>query len=151
MLVQTGRRIERARGCLRDAGFATGRSGGFTLIELLVVVAIIGILAGVVVGQYQRSIRKAKEAVLKENLFRTRAAINQYFADKGRYPFDLQALVEDKYLRAMPVDPITDSTETWVVESAELDDSDISLEPGISDLHSGAEGVAMDGTSFSEW
>ena len=72
------------------------KSGGFTLIELLVVVAIIGILAGVVVGQYGRSIVKAKEAVLRENLFVTRNAINQYFADKGKYPFDLHALVETR-------------------------------------------------------
>jgi general secretion pathway protein G len=124
---------------------------GFTLIELLVVVAIIGILAGVVVGQYQRSIRKAKEAVLKENLFRTRSAINQYFADKGRYPYDLQALVDDHYLRDLPIDPITDSSETWLVEMAELDDADISTEPGVADLHSGAPGVGVDGTPYSEW
>ena len=126
-------------------------SAGFTLIELLVVVAIIGILAGVVVCQYQRSIRKAKEAVLKENLFRTRSAIHQYFADKGRYPYDLTALVEDSYLRAMPVDPITGSTETWLTDMAELDDADISAEPGIADLHSGAPGGGVDGTSYSEW
>ena len=127
------------------------RSGGFTLIELLVVVAIIGILAGIAVGQYGRSITRAKEAVLKENLFRTRNAINQYFADKGRYPFDLQALVDDKYLRAMPIDPITESTDTWVTVFAELDDADISTEPGIADLHSGAPGISLDGTRYSDW
>jgi general secretion pathway protein G len=126
-------------------------SRGFTLIELLVVVAIIGILAGVVVGQYQRSIVKAKEAVLRENLFRTRNAINQYFADKGKYPSDLSALVADKYLRAMPIDPITESSDTWVLEYAEMDDADISLEPGVVDLRSGAQGVALDGTAFSDW
>ena len=124
---------------------------GFTLIELLVVVAIIGILAGVVVGQYQRSIRKAKEAVLKENLFRTRSAINQYFADKGRYPYDLQALVDDSYLRALPVDPVTGSTDTWIIEMAELDDTDISTEPGVADLRSGAPGAGVDGTPYSDW
>ena len=126
-------------------------AGGFTLIELLVVVAIVGILAGVVVGQYQRSIVKAKEAVLKENLFRTRSAINQYFADKGRYPYDLQALVDDKYLRDLPVDPITGSSDTWDVEFAQMDDTDISIEPGISDLHSGAPGTALDGSAFGDW
>lgn len=124
---------------------------GFTLIELLVVVAIIGILAGVVVGQYQRSIQKAKEAVLKENLFRTRNAINQYFADKGKYPFDLQTLVDESYLRDMPVDPITRSSDTWIVEYADLNEEDISLEPGIKDLRSGAEGAGEDGTPFGEW
>ncbi len=124
---------------------------GFTLIELLVVVAIVGILAGVVVGQYQRSIKKAKEAVLKENLFRTRSAINQYFADKGRYPSGLSALVEDHYLRALPIDPLTGSDDTWLVDMAELDDMDISTEPGVADLHSGAPGVGVDGTPYSDW
>ena len=103
------------------------------------------------VGQYQRSIRKAKEAVLKENLFRTRSAINQYFADKGRYPYDLQALVDDKYLRALPADPVTGSTDTWLIEMAELDDMDISTEPGVADLHSGAPGTGVDGTAYSDW
>jgi len=127
------------------------RGAGFTLIELLVVVAIIGILAGVVVGQYQRSIVKAKEAVLKENLFRTRNSINQYFADKGKYPYDLQSLVEDHYLRSMPLDPITEGSDTWLVIYADLDDADISLEPGIADLQSGAEGASLDGSAYSSW
>jgi general secretion pathway protein G len=127
------------------------RARGFTLIELLVVVALIGILAGVVVGQYQRSIRKSKEAVLRENLFRTRNAINLYFADKGRYPYDLQALVDEKYLYKMPFDPITESFDTWTIEMAEMDDTDISTEPGMADLHSGAAGVGMDGTAYAEW
>lgn len=131
----------------------TNRTGdrGFTLIELLVVVAIIGILAAVAVGQYQRSIVKAKEAVLKENLFRMRTAINLYFSDKGKYPLDLRALVDEKYLRAMPIDPITGSEDTWIEEFAQLDDADISTEPGIADVRSGAPGVSLDGTAFSEW
>jgi general secretion pathway protein G len=124
---------------------------GFTLIELLVVVAIIGILAAVAVGQYQRSIVKAKEAVLKENLFRIRTSINLYFSDKGKYPMDLRTLVDEKYLRAMPIDPITGSEDTWIEEFADIDDADISTEPGISDVRSGADGVSLDGTTFSEW
>jgi general secretion pathway protein G len=127
------------------------RDRGFTLIELLVVVAIIGILAAVAVGQYQRSIVKAKEAVLKENLFRIRTAINLYFSDKGKYPLDLRALVDEKYLRAMPIDPITGSEDTWIEEFADLDDADISTEPGIADVRSGAPGVSLDGMAFSEW
>jgi len=128
-----------------------GGQRGFTLIELLVVVAIIGILASVAVGQYARSIQKAKEAVLQENLFRIRSTINTYFADKGRYPFDLQSLVDDKYLRALPVDPITQKSDTWVTDPAELGEDDISIEPGIADVHSGAPGAALDGTLYSEW
>jgi general secretion pathway protein G len=131
--------------------FRQARVGGFTLIELLVVVAIIGILAGVVVGQYRRSIIKAKEAVLKENLFRTRNAINQYFADKGKYPFDLRALVDEHYLRDLPKDPITESTDTWITIQAELGEEDISLEPGIADLRSGAPGYSLDGYAFGDW
>jgi general secretion pathway protein G len=129
-----------------------GASKGFTLIELLVVVAIIGVLAAVAVGKYQRNIVKAKEAVLKENLFTMRTQISLYFADKGKYPTDLNALVDDSYLRSVPVDPITESAETWLTESADLDqDADISLEGGIADVFSGAPGQALDGTSFREW
>ena len=127
------------------------RRRGFTLIELLVVIAIIGILAVVASAQYQRSITKAKEAVLKEDLYIMRSSINQYFADKGKYPADLRSLVEDRYLREIPPDPITRSTETWVTEMAEVDESDISIEPGIADVRSGAEGIATDGTSYAEW
>ena len=127
------------------------RDRGFTLIEMLVVVAIIGTLAAIVVGQYARSIKKAQEAVLKENLFNTRNAINQYFADKGKYPFDLAALIEDKYLLKLPYDPITRSNETWITIDAEMDEEDISTEPGIIDLKSGAEGVGLDGTAYADW
>jgi general secretion pathway protein G len=124
---------------------------GFTLIELLVVVAIIGILAAVAVGQYQRNIVKAKEAVLKENLFTIRTQVNNYFADKGRYPADLQELVDDHYLRELPWDPITGSRDTWVLEYAELGEDDISTDPGIADVRSGADGYSLNGSSYAEW
>ena len=131
---------------------ARRRSGGFTLIELLVVIAIIGILTVVAFGQHARSIRKAKEAVLKEDLYIMRTAINQYFADKGKYPESLDALVEERYLRDIPVDPITGSKETWETEYAEMGGEDeISTEPGIADVRSGADGVGFDGISYAEW
>jgi len=131
---------------------ARRRQGGFTLIELLVVVAIIGVLAGVAVGQYQRSIVKSKEAVLKENLFTVRSLINQYFADKGKYPADLQTLVEDHYLRAMPIDPMTQSSESWeLIYSEAAEEDDISFEPGVVDLRSGSPDTALDGTAYAEW
>ena len=126
-------------------------AAGFTLIELIVVMAIIGILAAAAVGQYQRSIVKAKEAVLKENLHTMRVQINNYFSDKGKWPSDLQSLVEERYLKVIPHDPVTGSAETWVTEPAEADESDISTEPGIADVHSGAEGTGLDGTAYDEW
>lgn len=130
---------------------ARGATAGFTLIELLVVVAIIGILASVAVGQYQRSIKKAQEAALRQNLYVMRTQINNYFSDKQKYPSDLQTLVEEHYIKEIPVDPITRSKDTWVTEPAELGEEDISQEPGIADVRSGAEGNATDGTSYSEW
>ena len=126
-------------------------SAGFTLIELLVVVAIIGILATVAVGQYRNSIQRAKEATLKESLFLMRTQINLYFADKGKYPYDLNALVDDQYMARVPVDPITQSADTWIVEYSEMDESDISTEPGIENVKSGAAGVSLDGTPYSDW
>jgi general secretion pathway protein G len=127
-----------------------GKQRGFTLIELLVVVAIIGVLAAVAVGQYQRNIVKAKEAVLRENLFTIRTQINNYFADKGKYPADLQTLVDAHYLRKLPVDPITGSTDTWIPEQAQMGEEDISTEAGIIDVTSGADGSTLEGVPYKD-
>jgi type II secretory pathway pseudopilin PulG len=120
-------------------------------VELLVVVAIIGILATVAVGNYQRSIRKAQEAALAQNLYIMRTQINNYFADKQRYPPDLQSLVDERYLREIPSDPITGSRDTWITEPADLGEEDISTEPGIADVRSGADGTALDGRAYAEF
>ena len=121
-------------------------------MELIVVCAIIGILSTVAVANYRRSIVKAKEAALMQDLYTMRTLINQYFADKGKYPADLQALVDDHYLAQIPRDPFTDSADTWVTEAAEVDsESDISTEPGIASVKSGAEGTSLDGRSYGEF
>lgn len=128
------------------------RERGFTLIEMLIVVALIGILATVAVGQYQRSIVRAKEAALKENLFVMRSQINNYFADKGEYPYDLQTLVDESYLKRIPADPITQSSETWVVTYSETgDEEDLSEEQGIEDVFSGSERLSLDGQPYADW
>jgi general secretion pathway protein G len=127
------------------------RQRGFTLIELLVVCAIIGILSAVAVANFRRSIVKAKEAALQQDLYTMRTLINQYFADKGKYPADISSLVEDHYLAAVPKDPFTDSSDSWVVEQAQQDESDISTEPGIVNVHSGSNGTSLDGRNYSEF
>jgi prepilin-type N-terminal cleavage/methylation domain-containing protein len=126
------------------------RERGFTLVELLVVIAIISILAAMAVVQYRNSIQLAKESTLTTNLVRMRDAIDQYYADKGKYPASLDALVTDHYLRKIPEDPITKSVDSWQTVPAEPDPSNPSAEPGIYDVKSGAQGQAMDGRNFSD-
>ena len=127
------------------------RDSGFTLIELLVVIAIIGILATAAMIQHRNSLIRAREAVLKEDLHLMRVQINNYFSDKGKWPSDLQSLVEGHYLRDLPIDPMTGSSETWITDAAEVDEGDISTEPGIADVHSGAEGTGTDGRAYADW
>jgi len=127
------------------------RQAGFTLVELLVVLAIISILASMAVVQYRNSVQLANEAALKTNLVRMRDAIDQYYADKGKYPGSLDALVTDHYLRKIPEDPFTKSADTWQTVPAEPDPANPSAEAGIYDVKSGATGQALDGRSFSDW
>ncbi len=124
---------------------------GFTLVELLVVISLISILAAMGLVQYKNSIVRSQEAVLKTDLFRLRDAIDQYYADKGKYPASLDALVSDGYLRKMPEDPITKSSDTWQTVPAEPDPNNPSSEPGVYDVKSGAPGTALDGSNYSDW
>lgn len=127
------------------------RAEGFTLIELATVISIIVVLAALGIAQYRQTVIAAREATLKEDLFRMRDAIDQYYADKGKYPPDLQALVTDGYLRQIPEDPFTRSSTTWTTVPAEPDPANPSAEPGIYDVKSGAPGSALDGTNYSDW
>jgi general secretion pathway protein G len=126
-------------------------SRGFTMIEMLVVVTLIIILAGLGMVQYRNSVQAAKEAALKENLYRMRDAIDQYRADKTKYPASLADLVSEGYLREVPTDPITKSKDTWTTTAAEPDALNPSGAVGIYDVKSGSELTALDGTRYSEW
>ncbi len=140
---------------------ALGTQGGFTLLEMIIVVAIIGILAGIVVPNLIDRPKRAKEAVLRQNLFTLRDVLDQYYGDKGHYPTALEDIVEAGYLRSLPIDPITGSNETWVVVYEEEDPESPGPEsdegedgeggPGIIDVHSGSEALSLDGTPYSEW
>ena len=122
------------------------RRHGFTLIELLAVLAIIALLLTIAVPRYFGSVDKAKEAVLKENLYQMRDAIGKYYGDKGKYPESIEALATDKYLRKVPLDPITESASTWVAVPPED-----AQKGGVYDVKSGAPGKASDGTEYSTW
>ena len=119
---------------------------GFTLIELLVVLAIVALLLTIAVPRYYASLDRSKEAVLKENLYQLRDAISKYYADKGKYPQTLDALAADKYLRKVPLDPITESVTTWQLVAPEDPQKG-----GVYDVRSGAPGRALDGTDFATW
>ncbi len=124
---------------------------GFTLIEILIVMTIVSILVSIAVPLYQRAIVRAKESVLKNNLFTLRTVIDEYTYDKKQAPQSLEDLVNEGYLRQIPIDPITGSNQTWVVITEDALTAVDQNEPGIFDVRSGAEGVALDGTPYSEW
>ena len=124
---------------------------GFTMIELLVVMTLIVILATMGMTQYKTSQVYAREAVLKEDLFRMRDAIDQYYADKGQYPSTIDALVSDGYLRKVPEDPFTKNSTSWQPVPAEPDPANPTAEPGVYDIKSGSDQTALDGTKYSDW
>jgi general secretion pathway protein G len=124
---------------------------GFTLVELLVVLSLISILAAMGMVQYRNSVKMTQEGVLKRDLFLMRDAIDQYYADKNKYPASLDALVSDQYLRKIPEDPITQSADTWQTVPAEPDPANPTAEPGIYDVKSGAQGTALDGSNYADW
>jgi len=124
---------------------------GFSMIELLVVVSLVIILASIGMAQYRNGVIRAQEATLKEDLFRLRDVIDQYYADKQKHPESLEALVTEGYLRAIPKDPFTGSADTWQLIQAEPDPANPTADLGIYDVKSGSERTALDGSKYSEW
>ena len=118
--------------------------GGFTLVELLVVLAIIATLLSIAAPRYFQHVERSREAVLRENLATLRDAIDQYHADKGKWPASLAALAEERYLRAVPIDPLTGQNDTWTVEPGEDGN-------GVRDVRSGAQGAGGDGIPYAGW
>jgi len=149
---RTGRRMTPGRRTLGRRPPARLRGypalGGFTLIELLIVISIIGILVTLAQPYYQRALTAAKEATLKEDLFILRDVIDQYYADNGKYPAALNDLVDKKYIRRIPKDPVTGSAETWALVSLTDDQGQ---QGGIFDVRSGSDTIALDGTRYSDW
>jgi len=123
---------------------------GWTLVEMLIVITLVVTMASLATISYGTAITRSREAVLKEDLFRLRDAIDQYFADRSEYPASLGMLVSEQYLRSVPEDPFTASNTTWQTIMAEFDPSN-PLAQGIYDVRSGAEGLAIDGSSYAEW
>jgi general secretion pathway protein G len=145
----TTRATARRRG--RRAARTRRQESGFTLIELMIVMTIIAILATIAIPSYVNAVRHAREAVLREDLHTMRSAIDSYTVDKEKAPQSLDDLVQTGYLKEIPIDPITQRTDTWMTsESDTLMDID-QTEGGIDDVHSGAQTLASDGTSYNTW
>jgi len=113
--------------------------------------AIITVLASLATVGATNAVRLSKEATLKEDLFRMRDAIDQYYADKGKYPATLDALVSDGYVRKLPEDPFTHNSTSWQAVPAEPDPNNPAAEAGVFDVKSGSDETALDGTRYSEW
>src|SRR6266581_5984255 len=127
------------------------RDRGFTLIELMIVISLILILVSISIPVYNQSILRAKESVLKQDLFQLRSLISQYTLDKQKAPQALDDLITAGYLKQIPIDPMTNARDTWTVDQEDTLLSVDQQEPGISDVHSGSSAISSDGTAYSTW
>jgi general secretion pathway protein G len=127
------------------------QDAGFTLIELMIVMAIIGVLAVVAIPSFVGAIKQAREAVLKEDLHVLREAIDSYTMDKQKAPQSLDDLVQEGYLKEVPVDPMTRAKDSWVTDTSDAMHSLDQTEPGIDDIHSGSQELGSDGQPYSSW
>jgi general secretion pathway protein G len=139
-LIQSG---ERRRGC-------TPRRG-FTLMELMIVMAVITIIISIAIPIYTRSIQRAKESVLRNNLFTIRNVIDEYTYDKQKAPQNLQDLVSEGYLRQIPQDPMTGSSDSWKPIMEDMMNAVNQMEPGLFDVRSGSDKASLDGSRYSNW
>ena len=119
---------------------------GFTLVELLVVMAIIALLLSLTMPRYFHSVEKSRETILRGNLSMTRQALDKYYGDNGKYPDTLEMLVSKKYLRALPLDPVTGSSTTWIIVPPDVPENG-----GVFDVKSGAPDMARDGSKYADW
>lgn len=127
---------------------ATGSRAGFTLVELLLVLLLVALLASIVAPTVTSGLQRSRESTLKHDLRVMRQALDDYYADHGRYPAALQDLVDERYIRRVPVDPLTNSVDSWATTQADQEGEQAA---GINDVHSGAEGQSIDGTSYKDW
>ena len=136
---------------MKKPGSKWARAHGFTLIEVLVVMTLIVVLASMGMTQYRNSVTRAEEAVLKEDLFRMNDAIDQYYADKNKWPSDLAELSSAGYIREIPIDPMTKAKDTWTTTQAEPDPNNPASQVGIYSVKSGSDRTALDGTRYADW
>lgn len=140
------------RRCHPERQIAPGGSrAGFTLIELIIVMTIIGLLTAIAIPSYLNSVRKAREAVLREDLHTMRGAIDSYTVDKEQAPQSLDDLVQAGYLKSMPVDPMTNKADTWTTSQSDNMTNISETQGGIDDVHSGSQGLSSDGSTYNNW
>ncbi len=124
---------------------------GFTLIELMIVMCIIGILAAIAAPNFNLGVIRAREAVLREDLYNFRNTIDQFYSDQGKFPDSIQEIVDKKYLRNIPIDPFTGKNDTWIVVAPPPVPEGTEIKGSVYDVHSGSKLVGTNGISYNEW